>query len=544
MTLKEAMEKKAEKYAGKAHKGQIRKFSGEAYVSHPNNVASIVKRFKNSHKIDALVSAALLHDTIEDTETTVKDLHKLFGGLVASLVKELTSDKEEISKEGKTEYLASKMKSMSSWALVIKLADRLDNVSDLKTAPPAFAEKYVGQTRRLLKMLEAERKLTNTQNKLIKAIKDKLDELDERDIDEEWKMTVKGYHKNQTFEIFVNPTKKEVLSIDSEYVRFIIDIKRKKMYVWNSDLLHLEASKDLGIDYDNDKDYAYGTGFHKRNGLLVLSTMITDSYTKLKKEITSGNHWSSKYFAYKKKIDEAFVSGHKIENNYFEIFVNPTTKEIESLEGDVRYIIDEDAKKIYFFSANLLHYDATARLKMPYMIHDKLNYIYGAALMAEGKLKIVIVNSMSSKLIKSVKRKDHWTAKYFSRTYRSKKLTEAFATSMKGLWRQDKHKTYDIYVNPTKQEISSFEENHLRFIADDKNKKLYIFNAALLHSSAAENIKNLVEFSQQSRGIASINKKTKMLKATEMSMDHVGFMKKLKKKDYWALKYFVQGKLR
>ena len=57
-----------------------------------------------------LIAAAHLHDTIEDTNTTEQDIKKLFGGLVASLVKELTSDKEKISQIGKTQYLLNKMK--------------------------------------------------------------------------------------------------------------------------------------------------------------------------------------------------------------------------------------------------------------------------------------------------------------------------------------------------------------------------------------------------------------------------------------------------
>lgn len=165
-------------YAVKAHKGQTRS-DGSPYVKHPERVASFVKKFKKSHNLDALISAAYLHDTIEDTDTTHEDLEKMFGGLIASMVKELTSDKEKISKVGKDNYLADKMANMSSWALVIKLADRLDNVQDIATAKtPAWRRKYKAETEKILSRLEKDRKLSGTHKKIIKAIRDKLSEVE------------------------------------------------------------------------------------------------------------------------------------------------------------------------------------------------------------------------------------------------------------------------------------------------------------------------------------------------------------------------------
>lgn len=176
MKLKEAINK-AREYAEKQHKGAYRKFAGEPYVEHPKRVAKFVKKFKRSHKLDDLISAALLHDTIEDTDTTEEDLEKMFGGLVSSLVKELSSDEEELKKMGKKEYLAKKMTGMSSWGLVIKLADRLDNVSDLKNASESFQKKYANETYYILKQLNKNRDLSDTQKKIMREIKKKLKEL-------------------------------------------------------------------------------------------------------------------------------------------------------------------------------------------------------------------------------------------------------------------------------------------------------------------------------------------------------------------------------
>jgi len=164
-------------YAAKAHAGQTRS-DGSPYIAHPERVAANVEKFKKSKNLDALIKAAWLHDTIEDSDTTFEDLRKMFGGLVAGLVKELTSDKGAIDKSNKTDYLKNKMVAMSSYALVIKLADRLDNVSDLKTAKtPAWAQKYKKETQDILSHLVKNRELSNTHKKLIKAINVKMNEI-------------------------------------------------------------------------------------------------------------------------------------------------------------------------------------------------------------------------------------------------------------------------------------------------------------------------------------------------------------------------------
>lgn len=169
----------AAKYAAKAHSGQTRS-GGKPYISHPVRVANIVKKYKNSKKLDDLMSAAFLHDTIEDTDTDYEQLRKMFGDLVAGLVHELTSDKEKIDKVGKADYLTQKMIGMSSWGLVIKLADRLDNVSDIKTAKtPEWRHRYRNETESVLRQLEQNRELSGTHKNLIAAIRAKLAEIDE-----------------------------------------------------------------------------------------------------------------------------------------------------------------------------------------------------------------------------------------------------------------------------------------------------------------------------------------------------------------------------
>ena len=164
-------------FAKQKHAGQTRS-DGSPYSNHVERVAKSVEQFKASHNLDALISAAYLHDTLEDTDTTHEDLVALFGGLVASLVKELTSDKEEIARVGKAQYLASKMSTMSSYALVIKLADRLDNIGDIATAKtPEWRQKYKAETLHIMDTIERNRVLSPTHRRIIDMIREKLAEI-------------------------------------------------------------------------------------------------------------------------------------------------------------------------------------------------------------------------------------------------------------------------------------------------------------------------------------------------------------------------------
>jgi GTP diphosphokinase / guanosine-3',5'-bis(diphosphate) 3'-diphosphatase len=164
---------KAKSFAIEKHKGQKRKFSDERYVEHSIRVAKTVLGSKDSHELDTLVAAALLHDVVEDTKTKVEEIQNIFGDKVACLVEELTSRKG-IRKEEKAEYLSEKMLKMSSWALVIKLADRLDNVSGIEYTSKDFKERYSKETREILSKLESERTLSDTHKKLIEQIKLKI----------------------------------------------------------------------------------------------------------------------------------------------------------------------------------------------------------------------------------------------------------------------------------------------------------------------------------------------------------------------------------
>jgi len=124
--------KKAYKYAEKAHEGQFRK-SGEAYINHPIAVAYILVELGMDS--DTII-AALLHDTVEDTASTIDELNKIFGGEVAALVEAVTKlaqipfvSKEEQQAENIRKMLLAMAKDIR--VIIIKLADRLHNMRTL-----------------------------------------------------------------------------------------------------------------------------------------------------------------------------------------------------------------------------------------------------------------------------------------------------------------------------------------------------------------------------------------------------------------------------
>lgn len=167
------------KFATERHAGQFRA-NGEPYVSHPIRVMNIVRKFKPSKHQDILSAGALLHDVLEDTYTSYRELIDRFGLMVASLVMEVTNSGYVPRMIGKQVYLAHKMQYMSSYALIIKLADRLDNISDFGGMPVAKIKKTFFDTIYMVNYIETKRILTASQSNLVQAIRDQLEVLNKK----------------------------------------------------------------------------------------------------------------------------------------------------------------------------------------------------------------------------------------------------------------------------------------------------------------------------------------------------------------------------
>ena len=125
---------KAYEYSAKAHQGQSRR-SGEAYISHPLEVANNLVKLKMD---ETALAAGLLHDTIEDTLSTSKEIQKLFGDEIFQLVDGVTkiskinfSSHEEIQAENYRKMIFAMAKDIR--VVLIKLADRAHNVQTLES---------------------------------------------------------------------------------------------------------------------------------------------------------------------------------------------------------------------------------------------------------------------------------------------------------------------------------------------------------------------------------------------------------------------------
>ena len=182
--------KKAINYATRMHKGQKR-LNGTPYITHPLHVVENVLKYKKSKSMDIISISACLHDTIEDTEATYYDIVKLFGPQVAGIVQELTTDEDMKNALGKQQYLSIKMKNMSSWALVIKLCDRLDNVKDLlNCSDKKFKNKYTNETIGIIDYLITNRKLSKTHISIIEQIIIILIQLSIGDVEKEQQLNI------------------------------------------------------------------------------------------------------------------------------------------------------------------------------------------------------------------------------------------------------------------------------------------------------------------------------------------------------------------
>ena len=139
---------KAFKFARDAHKG-IRRRSGEPYIMHPIAVATIVSQEIGLGSTS--ISAALLHDVVEDTDYTVEDIASQFGDKIARIVDGLTKisggifgDKASVQAENFRKLLLTMSEDIR--VILIKMADRLHNMRTLSSMPPNKQYKIAGET--------------------------------------------------------------------------------------------------------------------------------------------------------------------------------------------------------------------------------------------------------------------------------------------------------------------------------------------------------------------------------------------------------------
>lgn len=123
-------------FSATKHRDQRRKdVEASPYINHPIALVDVLVNEGGILNWDVLC-AALLHDTIEDTQTTAEELTKAFGKNVASIVLEVTDDKALPKEERKLQQIAHAAHS-SHEAKLVKLADKICNLRDILASPPS-----------------------------------------------------------------------------------------------------------------------------------------------------------------------------------------------------------------------------------------------------------------------------------------------------------------------------------------------------------------------------------------------------------------------
>ena len=141
----------AASFSARAHRNQVRKDGQTPYAAHPFRVCLIVRHVFGIDDPDFL-TAALLHDTIEDTTTDFDDLEEKFGARVAGLVAALSKDTRLPDEERETAYMAT-LTAADPAVKVAKLADIFDNLTDSRHLAPRARERTAERSRHYLAAL-------------------------------------------------------------------------------------------------------------------------------------------------------------------------------------------------------------------------------------------------------------------------------------------------------------------------------------------------------------------------------------------------------
>lgn len=154
------IEQQALEYAAGAHASvnQHRKYSGLPYIVHPQAVANILK--KAGERDPAIIAASYMHDVLEDVtplnpDYSAQSIEDLFGHRILLLVKELTDEytptKHPTLNRGMRKTMeAMRLSNVSFGAIKIKLADLIDNTSDIAKHDKGFAQVYIQEKERIL----------------------------------------------------------------------------------------------------------------------------------------------------------------------------------------------------------------------------------------------------------------------------------------------------------------------------------------------------------------------------------------------------------
>ncbi|GHS97273.1 GTP pyrophosphokinase [Bacteroidia bacterium] len=222
---------KAFKFADQAHKG-VKRRSGEPYIMHPLAVALVVSEEMGLGSTS--ISAALLHDVVEDTDYSVEDIKNLFGEKIAQIVDGLTKMSGGIFAEAASAQAENMRKLLLTMSddirvILIKLADRLHNMRTLGSLLPAKQYKIAGETMYLYAPMAHRLGLF--------AIKSELEDLSfkyehpEEYKQIEQKLTATAANRERIYEHFADPLQESLNQLGYQYK---MQERVKSIYsIWN-----------------------------------------------------------------------------------------------------------------------------------------------------------------------------------------------------------------------------------------------------------------------------------------------------------------------
>lgn len=139
-------------FAAKAHSGQKRKYSGIPYITHPLAVMEIVATVEHDQN---MLIAAILHDTVEDTDAKIEDIAFEFCNDVGYLVDQLTDISKPADGNRAVRKKIDRLRLAKAMPRVktIKLADLIHNSESISKCDPEFAKVYMAEKKLLLTAL-------------------------------------------------------------------------------------------------------------------------------------------------------------------------------------------------------------------------------------------------------------------------------------------------------------------------------------------------------------------------------------------------------
>ncbi len=133
----------AYEFAEDAHRGQERKGDGSPYIAHPVELARLL--VAAGHSGEALLAAAFLHDTVEDTDATLGEIQERFGDDVHRMVDAMTEDKAIEPYEARKAHHREEVEAAGKSPVLIYAADKLANLRDMRSLYAAVGEGAAGR---------------------------------------------------------------------------------------------------------------------------------------------------------------------------------------------------------------------------------------------------------------------------------------------------------------------------------------------------------------------------------------------------------------